>query len=65
MPLAVAVALVAPAGTLSADGLTVAIEPSSVARLTVAPPLGAGLVRLIVKLTLPPGGTRIFEGNTI
>src|SRR5438128_706518 len=31
----------------------------------VAPPLGAGLVRLMTKSTLAPGATRMFEGSTI
>src|SRR5438034_3729706 len=31
----------------------------------VAPPLGAGLVRLMTKSTVVPGATRMFAGSTI
>jgi len=49
----VAVACVAPAATCT-EPVTVATAVLTVLSVTVAPPAGAGDVRLTVKLTLPP-----------
>jgi hypothetical protein len=63
-PVAVVVTDVPPAGIVTELG-TVAIAVLRVLRLMTAPPLGAGVVTVTTKFTVPPGGTRIDAGRTI
>jgi hypothetical protein len=64
MPVAVAWAVVAPAGMVSVLW-TVPVAGLTVLKVTVKPPAGAGSERVTGNWTVPPGGTSTLGGRTI
>lgn len=64
IPFIVALATLSPARN-DTDASTVATEPWSVDRFTVAPPAGAGALNVTSKTTVLPGATSTCAGRTI